>query len=345
MPAGHPYVQSLQAADDHRVIRLPDPPPLVADPLPGQWWPPRWLDADYVDAHARDVDLIHLHFGFDAFPPEDLRRWAVTLRRHRLPLVLTVHDLVNPHIEDPAGHLAQLDVLVPAAGAVATLTPGAAAAIRARWGRIATVIPHPHLVPLERPKHLRPAGGPFVIGVHAKELRANIDPVPVLDALLPVVGEQPGLLLRVDAHPGSVDRASSDPRRVELASWIDAHQADPGVHVHVHPRFTDDELWTYLAGLDLCVLPYRFGTHSGWLEACVDLGVPVLVPEVGYLAEQHGHPAFPHPRDAGPRPLVEAVDYARAHPRWALRSAPDRRSERTLIGDAHIRLYTGALQR
>ena len=47
--------------------------------------------------------------------------------------------------------------------------------------------------------------------------------------------------------------------------------------------FTDDELWDYLSSLDLCVLPYRFGTHSGWLEACVDLGTGVLVPNVGHL--------------------------------------------------------------
>ena len=345
VPAGHPYVQALRAPGDTRVDLRPDPPPLVADPLPGQWWPPRWLDPEFVDAHAHEVDLVHLHFGFDSFPPEHLRAWTAALRRHGLPLVLTVHDLINPHVADPDAHLAQLDVLVPAAAAVATLTPGAAAFLDTRWGRTATVIPHPHLVPLDRPLRRAAPGGPFVIGVHAKELRANIDPVPVVDALLRVVRDRPGVILRVDAHPGTVDPASPDPRRVELRRWIDAHRTDPGVRVHVHPRFSDDELWTYLAGLDLCVLPYRFGTHSGWLEACVDLGVPVLVPEVGFLAEQHGHPSFPHPRDADPQPLVEAVGYALDHPRWALRSAPDRLRQRTLIGDAHIRLYSGALLR
>ncbi|MET0199423.1 MAG: hypothetical protein ABW364_19520, partial [Rhodococcus fascians] len=59
-----------------------------------------------------------------------------------------------------------------------------------------------------------------------------------------------------------------------------------GVDVRVHPRFDDEELWTYLTEIDVSVLPYRFGTHSGWLEACVDMGTAVVVPDCGYFAEQ-----------------------------------------------------------
>ena len=44
-------------------------------------------------------------------------------------VVVTVHDLRNPHIKDPAAQLSRLDALVPAADAVITLTQGAADAI------------------------------------------------------------------------------------------------------------------------------------------------------------------------------------------------------------------------
>jgi hypothetical protein len=37
------------------------------------------------------------------------------------------------------------------------------------------------------------------------------------------------------------------------------------VELRVHDYFSDDELWGYLQGLDVSVLPYQFGTHSGWL--------------------------------------------------------------------------------
>lgn len=40
------------------------------------------------------------------------------------------------------------------------------------------------------------------------------------------------------------------------------------------------------AALDVCVLPYRFATHSTWLELCRDLGVSPVFPAVGCLREQ-----------------------------------------------------------
>ena len=54
----------------------------------------------------------------------------------------------------------------------------------------------------------------------------------------------------------------------------------------MHDYFSDEDLWAYLASLDLSVLPYTFGTHSGWLEACRDLQTTVLAPSCGYYAEQ-----------------------------------------------------------
>ena len=41
-----------------------------------------------------------------------------------------------------------------------------------------------------------------------------------------------------------------------------------------------------LQQLHVCVLPHRFGTHSGWLEACRDVGTAVVAPSCGFYAEQ-----------------------------------------------------------
>lgn len=80
-----------------------------------------------------------------AGPPSGLRSgslWQLsprpfpTLDAAGAPLVLTVHDLRNPHHRDVALHDAQLGVLVEAAAAIVTLTPGAAETIRRRWGRV-----------------------------------------------------------------------------------------------------------------------------------------------------------------------------------------------------------------
>ncbi|MEV3903635.1 hypothetical protein AB0K11_15025 [Mycobacterium sp. NPDC050551] len=229
---------------------------------------------------------MHVHFGFDSTAPEVLRDVVRLLRAHRVPLVLTVHDLHNPHFVDSTDHLARLDVLVPAAAEVITLTPGAADAILARWGRVATVLPHPHVLPVEaigapRTPHPEP-----VVAVHAKSLRANIDPLPVIDGLL--AAELPDSRLRLDVD----DDATSSSRSDELSAARLDELRTRGVDVRVHPRFTDAELVHYLHEVDVLVLPYRFGTHSGWLEACFDAGVRAVVPDCGYFHEQHDFPTY-----------------------------------------------------
>ena len=133
VPANHVYVHHIAAEDTDGVERLPDPDP--GDPRRSAqeaWWPPVMLDPGWI-ADA-DFDVFHLQFGFDAWPPERLRDVVEALRRRRRPFVYTVHDLRNPHHEDRSLHDAQLDVLVPAADAVVTLTTGAAQEIAAAVG-------------------------------------------------------------------------------------------------------------------------------------------------------------------------------------------------------------------
>ncbi len=297
------------------------------------------LDPEWITAHHHEFDLLHLHFGFDAADPPGLRRWTDLLRAYDIPLVLTVHDLTNPHLLDTASHRANLDVLVPAAAELITLTHRAAAEIRRRWARRATVIPHPHIVPFERIGRPRPAHDGFVIGVHAKSLRANIDPLPIIGPLLDALPSLPRATLRLDVHPELMDRADHDPRAMALRSWISEHRAHPQFQLAVHPRFTDAQLWDYLEGIDVCVLPYRFGTHSGWLEACVDLGTEAVVPSLGCYADQHGHPVF-GPDTTG---LIEAVRATYAGEARARPVRPDRQQQRREIAAGHDIVYRRAM--
>ena len=229
---------------------------------------------------------MHVHFGFDQQSPDALRQLTDALAEHRKPLVLTVHDLRNPHHGEPELHDAQLGVLVSAAAALITLTPGAAAEIRRRWGRDAHVLPHPHVV--DEATMTRPSAGStdgFVVGVHVKSLRANMDPLPVIEQIVRDLPGMPGASLRVDAHT-DVMRHDGRPQAQRVAAGLARLAAAGRIDLHVHDYFTDDELWDYLSSLDVSVLPYRFGTHSGWLEACFDLGTVVLAPDCGYYAEQ-----------------------------------------------------------
>ena len=354
IPSNHAYVRNLAAVDNPNgdtpdvdpVLRLADPPPNVPDARPGQWWPPVMLDSRWVHAHHQEFDVAHLHFGFDAADPTDLRGWVDELGRHNRPLVMTVHDLVNPHFVEQGNHSAHLDVLIPAATELITLTHGAAAAIQARWRRQATVIPHPHVMPLDRiPSAPRSPVDrqEFVIGLHAKNLRANIDPLPLLVALEAALHDLPDARVRVDLHPEVLSRA--DPRALQLREWLRPRHDDLQWQISVHPMFTDDELWEYLGSLDLCVLPYRFGTHSGWLEACVDLGTAALVPATGYYAEQHGHPSYSLRPDGtlDQTAFVDTIRRLRHDLSPARPPRPDRLVQRRDIAAAHEALYRRAL--
>ncbi|MEV0355032.1 glycosyltransferase family 1 protein [Nocardia sp. NPDC050697] len=343
MPASHVYVRHLgdpDAADG--VLRLPDPPPADGRTVPGGWWPPLMLDPAWIDAHHAEFDLMHLHFGFDTVEPAVLREITGRLRAHGKPLVYTVHDLRNPHHPDPAAHHAQLDVLIAAADVLITLTPGAAREIERRWGRRPHVLPHPHVV---EPGLLRAGRTPlrrFGIGVHVKSLRANMDPLPVLEVLAGVVTELPDAVLRINLHDEMFDPDNHwyDP---DTGAAVLAFRQRQQVEVQVHEYFSDAELWRYLSSLSVSVLPYRFGTHSGWLEACYDLGTAVIAPDCGHYGDQRPCHTYGFGADgldaAALRRAVLAAHAGRA-PRatW-----PQRLAERRALAAAHRRLYQRAL--
>ncbi len=250
VPSGHVYVRHLAPEAHGAVVRLPDPDPDTPDrPAGARWWPPVMLRPEW--ARTADFDVFHVHFGFDAVDPAELTELTEVLRGRGKPFVLTVHDLRNPHHEDRAAHDAQLDVLVPAADAVVTLTSGAAAEIARRWGREALVLPHPHVVPfstMEAAQERRGwrTGDTFRVGLHVKSLRASMDPMALLPTLVETVAAIPGGVLQVNGHRDVLDPDGA--RRDEsLAAYLH-DQADAGrLELHVHDFLDDDALWDYLA--------------------------------------------------------------------------------------------------
>jgi hypothetical protein len=297
------------------------------------------LDPGWIRAHHREFDVFHLHFGFDAQSPAALGALVAELRRFHKPLVYTVHDLRNPHQRDPGPHRRALDVLVPAADRLITLTPGAADEINGRWGRASTVLPHPHVVDEADLRQGRSYEPTFVVGLHLKSLRPNMAALPVLRALVSATRPLPGAVLRVDVHPEIADPAAFC-HAPEVVAELQALAESEAIELHVHDYFSDPQLVDYLRSLDLSVLPYTFGTHSGWLEECYDLGTAVMAPDCGYYRQQHPCLTY-HTDDGGPDEDSLRSTLLRAYaerPRW--RADPDRRlAEQRHVAAAQDRLY------
>jgi glycosyltransferase involved in cell wall biosynthesis len=300
------------------------------------------LDPDW--ARQADFDVFHLHFGFDACPPEQLDTLTRVVRGRGKPFVFTVHDLRNPHHTDQQLHDAQLDVLVAAADALVTLTPGAAAEIERRWGRTPSVVPHPHVVDLptiSRALTVRPLlrNRPFRVGLHLKSLRANMDPMRLLPTLVETVAQLDDAVLQVNCHRDILD-ADGARRDAELSDWLRAEAGARRLELHVHDYYSDEDLWSYLASLDLSVLPYTFGTHSGWLEACRDLQTTVLAPSCGYYADQGPVLSYRHDeRGLDAAGLVDAVRAAYAGHVEPGPTVEERRIQRARVAAAHDELY------
>jgi hypothetical protein len=349
VPSSHLYVRHLSHPDGRdAVCRLPDPVPADGRKVPGGWWPPVMLEPTWIARNHRRFDVFHLHFGFDAIDTEVLEDVVHELRLRRKPFIYTVHDLRNPHHPEPHAHVAQLDVLMPAADEVLTLTQGAAQDIKARWSRDATVLPHPHILDRARIECARPATQRFVIGVHVKSLRANMDPFPVLDALAETVAELDGAVLQINVHD-EIFQPGNHWYAPRAGAALRAYADRPRVEVRVHPYFSDAELWDYLSALSVSVLPYRFGTHSGWLEACFDLGTAVIAPRCGFYDQQHPCETYDFTEDTF---AAESLDRAArtlylrhcdaqtaARATWA-----QRRAERVRLASAHRRVYESVMR-
>jgi glycosyltransferase involved in cell wall biosynthesis len=332
VPDRHPYLDSVRP-DSVRQVRF--------TPATATGWEPSPL-LQPARADLAGLDVVHVHFGYEGCSAAQLEDFVAAVREAGPALVVTVHDLRNPHDRDPSRHLKHLDILVTAADAVITLTPGAAAEVSRRWSRTAAVVPHPTLLAASQ-RHTQPgaaaSGSPRAVGIHLKNLRTNVvDPIALVTAAAAGAAEA-GAVLRVDVHDHGIDEA--------VLAALQALAGREAIDLRRHPYFSDAELATYLRSLDVSVLPYRFGTHSGWLELCRDLGVAVVAPDCGFYAEQWAAVrTYGNNESTGldPDSLRRAVRDALATPRPDPADPDQRRAEREQVRAAHARVYTEAVR-
>ena len=331
VPDTHPYITAVRP-DSMRHLRLT---PLTAT----GWERSPLLDPSVLGRALVDVDVVHVHFGYEGLPPAQLEAFAAGVRECGSALVVTVHDLRNPHDREPNAHLAHLGILVTTADAVITLTSGAAAEIDRRWGRAATVIPHPSLLTTPEVRVRGDRRARAVVGLHLKSLRTNlVEPLPLV--LAAAAGARDAeAVLRVDVHDPGADPS--------VLSGLAGYAGRGLIDLHPHERFSDHDLLAYLRGLDVSVLPYRFGSHSGWLEMCRDLGVAVVAPDCGFYAEQwDAVTTFANNERTGldPASLRRAVHAAAQGGAPEPADRVDRLHQLSSVRAAHARVYSDAIR-
>lgn len=339
VPGRHPYVDRCLVGAAG-VIHCDDPAGSTsyADP----WRPSPVLEPQWIRAHAAEMDVIHVHFGFEHRAPQQLSQWVQELKQIGVPLVVTVHDLDNPHLTDQRLHHESLGVLIDAATTLVTLTPGAADEIGRRYGKTPRVVPHPHQFALNyvgtrsRPRAVR--GGR--IGVNLRSLRPNVDAEAALRMLCHLPADWTAVVRVSAALPnGTCDHAGG-----RIADQLRDGAAAGRWEVHGVPGWSSEyDLWEFVAGLDALLLPYRWGTHSGWVESCWDVGTEPVAPGIGHYADQH--PVTECAPDATAEIVHRALaSIAPATDRELASRASERRREQREIAAGHALLYREVLR-
>lgn len=266
-PARHPYVDRLHGPVAQLVHRD------VAPSCFGDHHDPDWLRA-----HSLDWDLAHIHFRHQQRSGDRLRAALLAHHGSGTPVVMTVHDLEDPH--RPTGDRHALDLLARIGASVdvlTTFTRGARRAVERITGRSCLLIPHGALLNLRQRAHrrrdrhvLEGPGRPFLL--HAGRVRPNLAWPEVIDAHRLSGTDRPLLITVAADRAGPLQTAAAGRRGVHVVTYAGS--------------CVDANLERTIAGCHAMVLPYTHGSHSGLLELAADQGVPVLATAVGYLAEQ-----------------------------------------------------------
>lgn len=254
-PAHHPYVDALAAAS-----------PTV---VPAQFW-----DVATWPAH---VAVAHVHFGFEHLTPAGIDDWLRAVRRRGVAVVVTVHDLHNPHLVDQRDHHERLRRLLAGAAHAVTLTGAVAAEAALVLGRTGPleVVPHPPIIDERERPAVAEAPGPVYL--HAATCRPNLD----IDLAVELAEAAVQLGVGLDVHV----RAGAS-----AAPTVATRLAAAGADVRVEARPDDPTLWSWLGRASAVAVPYRWGSHSGLIEAATDLGTPALAPLLGGFADQGAWP-------------------------------------------------------
>ncbi|SOD94446.1 glycosyltransferase [Blastococcus haudaquaticus] len=258
IPFADPYVEAVL------------PPGVVRVGPSGELSP--WLDVSYLEAHAGDLDVLHLHTGPGHVAAVAGQCWSETVRRLGIPLVVTVHNLHTPDDACPRDNDmdAHLTAVLATAEVVFTLTRGAADEIAERFGRTAIVVAHPAVAVADA--ELGSERG--LVGLRLGRISAAVpDPGALVRAALSGAVSGGGRL-RVLVDAADEHRIGSAVRKLAASGDID---------LVVHPA---EEWPAQLQQLHVAVLPEPCGSHSRDLETCRDVGTRVVTPSCGWFADQ-----------------------------------------------------------
>jgi len=226
------------------------------------------------------LDVVHLHHI--EFEPIALQRELLReCRRSGTQVVFTAHD-VTPIFISPKEYQERVRLLVRADVPFVCLTPAAEQAVHLGFeAHRSSLVPHGYVMPPGHATTRVAATGPTRFLLFGS-LRTNRDVELALHCWRFARDLRDSTLTLQLRAPSRASLAE------EAAAWqaIGQHSSDPRLTINVLPFPSDEDVATALSESDCLLLPYRWASHSGQLEAAFDAGVLPVASRVGCLPDQ-----------------------------------------------------------
>jgi len=352
VPGRTPYARKL----------LPEGAVIVNQTRIGSRAVPR--DATFAWIEAQDAmdffDVLHVQ-SLEFASVESIRCVLERCGREKKGIVAAIHETEPLFPERGTDFPARVRLISELASCIVTLTTSARRDIMERYGIPESklrVVPHGPVLPLSHPLWRAQPGrnSRCTIGMfggfrpNRSFLAGAVNALYGLSSAEILVRLLTRGLNPVELAPGS-----------EVWQFASLAATDPRLVLELLPFPSDDEIASFVHSLDILLLPYLYGTHSGQLELAMDLGVPVVIPDIGcYRAQWELHSSLvpePHWFTYSPGdpysfggPFLEAL--RDAHARWSRGQPPafDRaafhavreREQGTLL-EAHRVIYSQAV--
>jgi len=201
-------------------------------------------------------------------------------------IVITIHDVGPLFPDDGDAFAKRINLACQFAKGVVTLTDCARQQISSRFGLSPaniSIIPHGSVLPTSHHlwTHKSVRNQLFSLGMFGGVRPNRSFLTATVNALYGLEPETVRVkILSRGLNPIEVEYGSEALQLAFLAA------SDPRFSFKLSPFPDDDEIADFVSSLDVLVLPYLFGTHSGQLELAKDLGVRVIAPGFGCYREQ-----------------------------------------------------------
>jgi len=233
-------------------------------------------------------DLLHIH-SVELTSLETLQLALERCQSERKGIILTVHDTKPNFSQDLAMYNLALKTCVEAGARIVTLTKSAAKEIVKNLEVASSdiaVIPHGAVLSIDDhrwyTRRRTQNSSTCILGMYGG-FRPN------RDFLTPVVNIAFGMP-ELDVKLILLTRAISPielRQNEEMRRSIDIAISSNRINLRVYPFPSDEQIAQFLLDVSILIMPYRWGTHSGQLEAAFDLGVVPVISDVGYYYEQY----------------------------------------------------------